>query len=104
MRLVLFQASANGEILPGLMTDRGIVGIAEAVKTGRTPQLTMQGIIDDFDELKPALEALAASGEAVPLRQRAAAPAPAAAGQDPRLHRQLLGACAARGAASSTCS
>ncbi len=66
MRLVLFQASASGEILPGLMTERGVVSIAEAVKTAATPQLTMQGIIDDFDGLRPKLEALARDGKAVP--------------------------------------
>ena len=69
MKLVLFQAAPNGEILPGLMTDRGVVDISGAVKKSYTPQLTMQGIIDDFDRLRPALEKLAADGEAVPLAQ-----------------------------------
>ena len=69
MKLVLFQSAANGEILPGLMTDRGVVDISGAVKKGYTPQLTMQGIIDDFDRLKPALEKLAAEGKAVPAGQ-----------------------------------
>jgi len=66
MRLVLFQVAGAGEMLPGLMTDRGIVSVAGAVARGHTPQLTMQGIIDDFDRLRPALERLAASGEALP--------------------------------------
>ena len=48
------------------MTDRGIVAIADAVKKAATPQLTMQGIIDGFDALKPKLEALARDGKAVP--------------------------------------
>ena len=69
MKLVLFQSAANGEILPGLITDRGVVDISGAVKKGYTPQLTMQGIIDDFDRLKPALEKLAAEGKAVPAGQ-----------------------------------
>jgi 2-keto-4-pentenoate hydratase/2-oxohepta-3-ene-1,7-dioic acid hydratase in catechol pathway len=69
MRLVLFQASANAEVQPGLMTDRGIVSIADAVKKAATPQLTMQGIIDDFDTLRPKLEALARDGKAVPAAQ-----------------------------------
>ena len=69
MKLVLFQSAANGEVLPGLMTDRGVVDISGAVKKGHTPQLTMQGIIDDFDGLKPALEKLAAEGKAVPADQ-----------------------------------
>ena len=98
MKLVLFQAAPSGEILPGLLTDRGVVDISAAVKKGYTPQLTMQGIIDDFDRLRPALEKLAADGTAVPLDAGAAAAAAAAAGQDSRLHRQLLGACPARAA------
>ena len=77
MKLVLFQSAANGEILPGLMTDRGVVDISGAVKKGHTPQLTMQGIIDGFDRLKPALEKLAAEGKAVPAAQvRLKAPLP----------------------------
>ena len=55
--------------MPGLMTDRGIVDISGAVKKGFTPQLTMQGIIDDFDRLRPALAKLAAEGKATPLGQ-----------------------------------
>jgi 2-keto-4-pentenoate hydratase/2-oxohepta-3-ene-1,7-dioic acid hydratase in catechol pathway len=66
VKLVLFQSAANSEILPGLITDRGVVDISAAVKKGYTPQLTMQGIIDDYDRLKPSLEKLAAEGKAVP--------------------------------------
>ena len=66
MKLVLFRRCGEKEPAPGLMTPRGIVGIAAAVARGHTPQLTMQGIIDDFDRLRPALERLAAEGEAVP--------------------------------------
>jgi 2-keto-4-pentenoate hydratase/2-oxohepta-3-ene-1,7-dioic acid hydratase in catechol pathway len=66
VKLVLFEIAGKAEILPGLMTDGGIVGIADAVQPGYTPQLTMQGIIDDFDRLRPALERLAARGEAMP--------------------------------------
>ena len=61
MKLVLFQAACRRpRFCPGLLTDRGVVDISGAVKKGYTPQLTMQGIIDDFDGLKPALEKLAA--------------------------------------------
>jgi 2-keto-4-pentenoate hydratase/2-oxohepta-3-ene-1,7-dioic acid hydratase in catechol pathway len=69
VKLVLFQAGPNSEILPGLMTDRGVVDISSAVKKSYTPQLTMQGIIDGFDRLQPALEKLAASGDAKPVAQ-----------------------------------
>ena len=60
MKLVLFQVGGTGEVLPGLLTDRGVVSIADIVKKSYTPQLTMNGIIDDFDKLKPALERAAA--------------------------------------------
>ena len=66
VKLVLFQSAPNGESAPGVMTERGIVDISGAVKKGHTPQLTMQGIIDDFDRLRPALEKLAGDGKAIP--------------------------------------
>jgi 2-keto-4-pentenoate hydratase/2-oxohepta-3-ene-1,7-dioic acid hydratase in catechol pathway len=67
MKLALFQNAGGGDVLPGLLTDRGVVNIAQAVRPGYTPQLTMQGFIDDFDRLRPALERLAAEGNAMPL-------------------------------------
>ena len=67
VKLVLFQAAGSGEVLPGLLVERGVVSIAEHVKLGYTPQLTMQGIIDDFERLRPTLERLAVEGEATPL-------------------------------------
>ncbi len=104
MKLVLFQAAPNGEVLPGLMTDRGVVDISGAVEKGHTPQLTMQGIIDDFDRLRPALDKLAAEGSGHAAGAGAAEAAAAAARQNPLLHRQLLGACPARSRVRSTCS
>src|SRR5437588_12459935 len=67
MKLVLFQADAGSDPAPGLLTDRGVVDIAGAVAQSYTPQLTMQSIIDDFERLRPALDRLAAAGEAMPL-------------------------------------
>jgi 2-keto-4-pentenoate hydratase/2-oxohepta-3-ene-1,7-dioic acid hydratase in catechol pathway len=69
VKLVLFQAAGSGEVQPGLMTPRGVVDISGAVRKGTTAQLTMQGIIDDFARLRPALKKLAAEGKAVPLDQ-----------------------------------
>src|SRR6185312_6486322 len=65
VKLVLFQTSAGGETLPGLLTDRGAVDISSAVRKHYTPQLTMQGIIDDFDKLRPVLEKLAKDEAAI---------------------------------------
>ena len=67
MKFVLFQAAPGGEISPGVLTERGVVDISAAVKMGYTPQLTMQGIIDAFDALRPALQKLTAKGAALPL-------------------------------------
>jgi 2-keto-4-pentenoate hydratase/2-oxohepta-3-ene-1,7-dioic acid hydratase in catechol pathway len=79
VKLVLFQAAGEAAMLPGLLTGRGVVSIAGHVKTSYTPQLTMQGIIDDFERLRPGLEQLAAEGAATPLdkvRLRAPLPRP----------------------------
>jgi 2-keto-4-pentenoate hydratase/2-oxohepta-3-ene-1,7-dioic acid hydratase in catechol pathway len=77
VKLVLFES--GGQVLPGLMTPRGIVNIASAVKQGYTPQLTMVGIIDNFERLRPELERLAANADAIPVdkvRLRAPLPRP----------------------------
>lgn len=49
------------------MSERGVVDISSAVTKGHSPQQTMQNIIDDFDTLRPALDRLSASGDAVSL-------------------------------------
>ena len=79
MKLVLFQTSERGEPTPGLLTERGVVSLAGTAERGHTPQLTMQGLIDGFDRMRPALGKLAAQGEALPLasvRLRAPLPRP----------------------------
>ena len=77
MRLALFQKDAS--VLPGLITDRGLVSIEDLAPRGATPQLTMVGIIDQFERLKPALERRAREGDAMALenvRLRAPLPRP----------------------------
>ena len=69
MKLVLFQTSAGGETLPGLLTERGVIDISPAARKSYTPQLTMQGIIDDFEKLHPALDKLAKDGTATPVEK-----------------------------------
>src|SRR5215471_10353496 len=68
MKLVLFEAAGDKEPRPGLMTERGIVDIGGHVAQGYTPQLTMQGIIDDFERLRPIVEQQQATGEAKPIQ------------------------------------
>ncbi len=63
MRLVLFQQGRSSEVRPGLLQERGVIDIGAAVPPRHTPQLTMQGIIDDFERLRPAIETLARSRE-----------------------------------------
>jgi 2-keto-4-pentenoate hydratase/2-oxohepta-3-ene-1,7-dioic acid hydratase in catechol pathway len=79
MKLVLFATAERGDPVPGLLTDRGVVSLGGTVERRHTPQLTMQGLIDGFDRLRPTLERLAAKGETLPLtsvRLRAPLPRP----------------------------
>jgi 2-keto-4-pentenoate hydratase/2-oxohepta-3-ene-1,7-dioic acid hydratase in catechol pathway len=75
LKLAFFESA--GGIRPGMITERGIVDVSSAVQAAHTPQLTMQGIIDGFDALRPALERMAAVADALPLEQvRLKAPLP----------------------------
>jgi 2-keto-4-pentenoate hydratase/2-oxohepta-3-ene-1,7-dioic acid hydratase in catechol pathway len=77
MKLVMFAAAGETEPAPGLLTARGVVGLAGVVERGSTPQLTMQNLIDGFERLRPELATLAVSGDAVPTeRVRLRAPLP----------------------------
>ena len=79
MKLVLFQHRDGDEVRPGLLTLRGIVDIAEAVRNpaGRTPAETINGIIDGFEAMRDDLACLDGEGEAMPLdRVRLRAPLP----------------------------
>jgi len=67
LKFVLFKSAANAELSPGLLTDRGVVDISGVVVKAYTPQLVMQGIIDNYEVLKPTLQKLADTGTAVPL-------------------------------------
>jgi 2-keto-4-pentenoate hydratase/2-oxohepta-3-ene-1,7-dioic acid hydratase in catechol pathway len=77
VKLVLFERAAGADVLPGLLTDDGVVSIAEVVPLGHTPQATMTGLIDRFDSLRPAIERLAREGRPLPLSEvRLRAPLP----------------------------
>lgn len=69
MKLGLFKTLQNADVRPGLITERGVVDISAAVQKGYTPQLTMQGIIDDFEHLRPTLEKIAEGENAIALDQ-----------------------------------
>jgi 2-keto-4-pentenoate hydratase/2-oxohepta-3-ene-1,7-dioic acid hydratase in catechol pathway len=49
--------------LPGLLTDRGVITIADVAPLAHSPQATMQALIDHYDELRPALEGKARDGQ-----------------------------------------
>src|SRR2546425_6961323 len=66
VKLVMFQIAGKPDVMPGLLTDRGVVSIADAVPSGATTQSTMTGIIDNFDRLRPSLDRLAREGTAIP--------------------------------------
>jgi 2-keto-4-pentenoate hydratase/2-oxohepta-3-ene-1,7-dioic acid hydratase in catechol pathway len=75
LKLALFEHASS--VRPGVITDRGIVDISRAVSASYTPQLTMQGIIDDFERLRPSLDKLARDEDALPLdKVRLKAPLP----------------------------
>ena len=77
MKLVLFQTKGAAAVRPGLLTERGVVSIADTVPAGHSPQATMVNLIDGFERLRPALEKRAREGEATPLAEvRLHAPLP----------------------------
>ncbi len=74
MKLVLFAPAgspAGAVPVPGVLLDgdSAVADISPVVSTGYTPQLTMQGIIDGYDGLKPKIEALLAAAPRLPLAQ-----------------------------------
>ena len=56
---------------PCVVTERGVVDVSDIVGAGDggTPQLLLESIIRNFDQLRPELEAAAESGDALPLDQ-----------------------------------
>jgi 2-keto-4-pentenoate hydratase/2-oxohepta-3-ene-1,7-dioic acid hydratase in catechol pathway len=67
MKLVMFETDGQSEMMPGLLTERGVVNLAGVVERGYSPQLTMRNLIDGFERLRPRLEQLATDGEALAL-------------------------------------
>jgi len=79
MKLVLFESGEKTPQRPGLLTERGIVDVSDVVRSNYTPQLVMEGIIDDFAGLRPKLAELENNAPALALssvRLRAPLPRP----------------------------
>jgi 2-keto-4-pentenoate hydratase/2-oxohepta-3-ene-1,7-dioic acid hydratase in catechol pathway len=66
VKFVLFTHRPSSDTRAGLLTERGVLDASEIVPRAHTPQLTMQGIIDGFESLRPALQALTTAGEPLP--------------------------------------
>jgi 2-keto-4-pentenoate hydratase/2-oxohepta-3-ene-1,7-dioic acid hydratase in catechol pathway len=66
VKFVLFTHRPSGDARAGLLTEGGVLDASEIVPRAHTPQLTMQGIIDGFESLRPALQALTTAGEPLP--------------------------------------
>jgi 2-keto-4-pentenoate hydratase/2-oxohepta-3-ene-1,7-dioic acid hydratase in catechol pathway len=76
MKFVVFDAPGVAA-QPGLLTDRGVVGLAEVLGPVESPQAAMQHLIDAFDDLRPRLSGGLHSVDPVPLeRLRLLAPLP----------------------------
>jgi 2-keto-4-pentenoate hydratase/2-oxohepta-3-ene-1,7-dioic acid hydratase in catechol pathway len=67
VKLVLFTSEQSTAVRPGILTEQGIVDASAVVPSSYTPQMTMQGLIDNFDELRPGLLQLQETGAALPL-------------------------------------
>ncbi len=84
MKLVLFQhtrGSGDSPIQPGILVEDSVVNISSALAgvESHSPQQLMQGIINNYDRLRPSLEHLALTGPRAPLtgvRLRAPLPRP----------------------------
>lgn len=68
MKIVRFEDTA-GSVKPGILTDDGVVDVSAltADLEAYTPQRLMESFIDNFDRLRPELEAAVAAGPALPL-------------------------------------
>lgn len=65
MKLVLFERKQGIEA--GILTDNGVVPFGALQPSGSDGQAIMRQIIDTFEELRPRLDALSATGSPVPL-------------------------------------
>ena len=79
MKLALYSEPDTDVVLPAIITDAGLIDITSVVPPARTPQHTMETIIDTFATLRPSLDKLASTGTARALdsvRLRAPLPRP----------------------------
>lgn len=69
MRLVLFKGPSSEDARPGIIEERGVIDIGSVVPIDSAPQLTMQGLIDNFERLRPQIEKAANAADPVLLER-----------------------------------
>jgi len=69
MKLALFSESSSEAMYPAVLTDAGVIDISSIVPSARTPQRTMEWLIDSYDSIRPQLERIAVDSAARPLEQ-----------------------------------
>nr|WP_198148703.1 fumarylacetoacetate hydrolase family protein [Sphingomonas sp. Y57] len=67
MKLIQFATDSGAELRQGLLTSRGAVDVSPLIQSGHNPQEKMQWLIDNFENLRPALKEQEAGGEAIPV-------------------------------------
>jgi 2-keto-4-pentenoate hydratase/2-oxohepta-3-ene-1,7-dioic acid hydratase in catechol pathway len=67
LKLVLFQS--DGVVEPGVLTEGGVVSVADLVPPAETPQRTMEGLIDAYDSLRDRIERRVSQAEPRALNQ-----------------------------------
>ena len=65
MKLVLFER--DGRVRPGAIAEDTVIDFGEIVPVVRSPQATMESIIDGWDEVRPRLEQAVGAAPRVPL-------------------------------------
>jgi 2-keto-4-pentenoate hydratase/2-oxohepta-3-ene-1,7-dioic acid hydratase in catechol pathway len=69
MKLALFSQPSESAVHVGVVTDTGVVDVSTVVPPAPTPQRRMELLIDSFSALRPALERVAAEGNARPVEE-----------------------------------
>jgi 2-keto-4-pentenoate hydratase/2-oxohepta-3-ene-1,7-dioic acid hydratase in catechol pathway len=67
VRLVVWELAGRSAPAIGLLTERGVVSLADLTSGATSPQSAMELVIDQFAAVRAQLEEMATNGEALPL-------------------------------------